>query len=312
MNLYSTSNFGKDCVQWTKCVITYLSEYFEQCQIEDNSSNSSYYYKWIVFLTELLDKNTNNLPYQSCVLICLSALLSFISFSEPKTWTFINEELMQVIVKYMNTNLWSEALDLIKLTVSKSSSLAVFAADKNRKQPNPKFFLGNTTDSLINATNLSAAQQIPTQSFFSKKELPGRTLEFDFDFSLFIPAKVDKLPTQMSSPSSHAAASTKSSKSQPQTLQQMPQTIPPLNLLSFSKESSQYIHSNSFHNGWKRPHLSQYRTREKIVLLLNTFNKNQPVSNIVNTPVSVTNQSDNFKINNNNNQDSLSVKIQSL
>lgn len=60
MNLYSTSNFGKDCVQWTKCVITYLSEYFEQCQIEAGNlttASTSYYYKWIVFLTELLDKS---------------------------------------------------------------------------------------------------------------------------------------------------------------------------------------------------------------------------------------------------------------
>lgn len=211
---------------------------------------------------------------------------------------------MQVIAKYMNTTLWNEALDLIKLTVSKSSSLAVFTADKNRKQPNPKFFLGNTTDSSLKATNLSAAQQIPTQSFFSKKELPGRTLEFDFDFSLFVP-KVEKSPVQVASPP-QAAASTKSSKTQPPTLQQMPQSIPPLNLLSFNKESLQFIHNNPFHNGWKRPHLSQYRTREKIILLLKTFNRNQPVGNMVNTPVSVTNQSDNIKINNSI-EDNLSV-----
>lgn len=72
MNLYSTGQFGKDRVQWCKCVITYLSEYFEQCQAEEmmcqksggkheNKSGTTavdnFYYSWILFLTELLDKS---------------------------------------------------------------------------------------------------------------------------------------------------------------------------------------------------------------------------------------------------------------
>ena len=190
MNLYSTGNFGKDRAQWTKCVITYLSEYFQQCQC-DETACTSFYFKWIVFLTELLDKSSNNPQFQSCVFICLNSLISFISFNEPKTWAFINEELMHIIVKYLNTSLWSEALELIKLTVNKSSSLIGLTSTGNtgiNLANNPKFFLSSSTDL---STNLSVSQQIPSTSFFNKKELPGRTLEFDFDFSLFVPAQLN-------------------------------------------------------------------------------------------------------------------------
>jgi hypothetical protein len=137
MNLYVTNSFGKDRTQWTKCVITYLCEFFQQCKLEmttctinDNSSpddqennKSNFYLNWIVFLTELLDKHTNNLRYQSSVMTCLNSLLNFINFGDQSTWSFINEELVRVVVKYTNTSLWSEALDIIRLTVSKSSSL---------------------------------------------------------------------------------------------------------------------------------------------------------------------------------------------
>lgn len=201
MNLYSTNSFGKDRSQWTKCVITYLSEFFQFCQSEQNSSNSSdtfnasnedhmnssksnnFYFNWIVFLTELLDKHANNTQYQSCVLLCLNSLLNFISFSDQATWSFINEELMRVISKYVNTSLWSEALDLIKLTVSKSSSLT----DLNVSKQNSSSKQRPTSDSTTMSTNVSSQVPISSHNFFGKKELPGRTLEFDFDFSLFVP-----------------------------------------------------------------------------------------------------------------------------
>ncbi len=277
MNLYSNSQFGKDRVQWTKCVITYLSEYFEQCQLEEapsssSASSSSFYFNWITFLTELLDKSTNNPQYQQCVFICLSSLVSFVSFSDIKAWTFINEELMAVIVRYINTSLWQEALDLIKLTVSKSSSLSSFAAS-------PSFFLGPQDSSQ------QQQQAQPSQLFFSKKELPGRTLEFDFDFKMFVPSQVvNALPLVAATPPLGKSKSQQQKAPEPQ---KQVVAVPPLNLLDFGKETvpSQQMYNVS---GWKRPYLSQSRTRERIFLLLNTLNKNNaPVGKMVNTPVSI-------------------------
>ena len=190
INLYG--NFGKDKLQWTKCVITYLGEFFEQCQSEstnENSRHSRFYCNWLAFLTELLDRSSNNPQFQACVFTCLNSLLTFISLQEPSDWTFVNEELMRAVAKYVSTPLWNEALDIIKLAVNKSSSLSINRA--------------------------------ATDSGFSKKELPGRTLEFCFDFDAFVPVQLKK-------------------------------GAPPLNLLQFGKGPPQLP---SF--GWKRPHLSQ-------------------------------------------------------
>jgi len=281
MNLYSNGQFGKDRVQWTKCVITYLSEYFEQCHLEETVSSSTYssfYYNWITFLTELLDKSPSNPRYQQCVFICLSSLVTFVSFNDIKAWTFINEELMTVIVRYINTSLWQEALDLIKLTVSKSSSLSSFTAS-------PSFFLG--------PQDSGQQQQAPvTQMFFSKKELPGRTLEFDFDFKMFIPSQVvNALPLVVSTPPPVKSKSQQQQQQKAAEPQKQAVAVPPLNLLEFGKLSqtpSQQMYNVS---GWKRPYLSQNRTRERIFLLLNTLNKNNlPVEKMLNTPVSITNQ----------------------
>lgn len=138
INLYMTKSFGKDRSQWTKCVITYMSEFFQQCQMEQSSDDikSNFYFNWIVFLTELLEKS-HNIQYQSCVIVCLNSLLNYINFSDQTTWSFINEELLRVVIKFINTSLWNEMLDLIKLTVSKSSSLISLDA---QKPGSPRFF----------------------------------------------------------------------------------------------------------------------------------------------------------------------------
>ena len=291
LNLYSTSSFGKDRSQWTKCVITYLSEFFQSCQNElgglndeqSSSKTNSFYFDWTVFLTEILDKNATNMQYQSCVLLCLNSLLNFISFSDHATWSFINEELMRVIAKYINTSLWSEALDLIRITVSKSSSLTDLGISSSQQANSPKFHLNPASEK----SSVAAQSQVPTAShnFFGKKELPGRTLDFDFDFSLFVPSQTQKFPLATSKSSPIPSPTNK--KQQPQ---QQQQPLPPLNLINFhANKQYQYVNqhliglgptSSTSLSGWKRPHLSQSKTREKLSLLLNTLSKNQSTTNI--------------------------------
>lgn len=191
MNLYSTNSFGKDRAQWTKCVITYLCEFFQQCLNEQSSNNGAdsltddssskscnFYFNWIVFLTELLEKSHTHAQLQSCILICLTALLNYIDFGDQKSWSFINEELLRVVLKYINTPLWSETLDLIRLVVSKSSSL------QSKSTISPRV-------SMNEASNVPMTQvPVLSHSFYSKKELPGRTLDFEFDFGVFMPVQV--------------------------------------------------------------------------------------------------------------------------
>jgi len=251
MNLYSSGMFGKDRVQWTKCVITYLSEYFQQCQYEEAGTivSAQFYFDWIVFLTELLDKSISNIQYQQCVFTVLNALLNLISFNDPATWSFINEELMRVIAKYMNTMLWSEALDLIRTTVNKSSSLTGFNKATNS-------FIGSSS-TVAHLTNESVVSNV-SSPFLTKKELPGRTLEFDFDISKFIPLKESNLP--------------------------------PLRLLNFHLNRQQQLsvdqQNQMSSNSWKRPHLSQTKTRERFMSLLATLDTHQ--SKVYASPVANT------------------------
>lgn len=214
MNLYATSTFGKDRAQWTKCVVTYLSEFFQQCLKEHGNSESSestssssssaaksspnfFYFNWIVFLTELLEKSSSSissssLALQSSVIICLSALLAYIDFGEPTSWAFINEELLRVVLKYIGTPLYAETMELIRLVVSKSSSLQARSSAASTVSPRSSLNEQAATSLIASSTGLPYPSQVPgaSHNFYSKKELPGRTLDFEFDFGVFMPIQV--------------------------------------------------------------------------------------------------------------------------
>ncbi|CAF0877343.1 unnamed protein product [Brachionus calyciflorus] len=272
IQLYTQKSFGKDKNQWTKCVITYLSEFFHLCQCEqttvteDSATRTNFYFNWIVLFIELLEKS-NNLQYQSAILTCLTSLLNFINFGDNSAWSFINEELLRVVSKFINTELWSEILDLIKLTVGKSSSLL----ENDKKLDSPRFYL-NEVNSQISKSQVPSSMR----SFYGKKELPGRTLDFDFDFSWFVP---------ISKNSQNSPNLTKTRKSS-SNLDQVSAT-PPLNLINLHSNKqfnflNLYLYgSNS--SGWKKPHGSQVRTREKLLLIYNVLNKSsQNMSQIIN------------------------------
>ncbi len=156
---------------------------------------------------------------------------------------------MRVIAKYMNTMLWSEALDLIRTTVNKSSSLTGFNKATNS-------FIGSSS-TVAHLTNESVVSNV-SSPFLTKKELPGRTLEFDFDISKFIPLKESNLP--------------------------------PLRLLNFHLNRQQQLsvdqQNQMSSNSWKRPHLSQTKTRERFMSLLATLDTHQ--SKVYASPVANT------------------------
>ena len=106
------------------------------------------------------------------------------------------------------------------------------------------------------------------------RELPGRTLTFDFDFAMFAASNINQ--------------------SRNQSHDQQPPPAPPLNLIkpNARKELHHLIHyfneGNSSHApprnaaaaesrgasaavDWKRPYLSQARTRQRLFALLATM-----------------------------------------
>jgi hypothetical protein len=107
LNSYINGKFVKDRLQWSKCVITYLSEYFTQFSQKQqatthDASNLNFHLKWIIFLTELLEKNSLNQQYQTCVMICLNSLLNSINFNDTSCWSYVNNEFLRVFVKYLD------------------------------------------------------------------------------------------------------------------------------------------------------------------------------------------------------------------
>ncbi len=256
-----------------------------------------------MFLTELLERNaTINPAQQACVLGCLQALLAHIDFGDTQFWSFINEELMRHVCKCLNTqpSLFADALELVKLTVSKSSSLINISNSRaNAQQTTSTTSQLASSNSPKNNHTTAAATPITMHNFFNRKELPGRTLEFDFDFGIFTatstsydePNRLRK--TNSSSNTQAAASNNNNSNSSSSSL--TPQIPPMLNLLSLHAAGEQFNmlnqytssghhlmnhhhhhhhhHHHNLHGGWKRPALSKPRTRERIYALLNTIRK---------------------------------------
>jgi hypothetical protein len=262
LNFYLNGKFLKDQSQWAKCVITYMSEYLMQFASDRSLSETNqsgenkklnFHLNWIIYLTEVLEANVQGSRYQRSILICLNWLLSCINFNDTSNWYYINNELLRVLVPYLEGYLWKEALDLIKVAVNKSSSLA-FKLNSASNKPE--------SDSLKVAAQPSASALTDVSSRVSnllfKKELPGRTLEFDFDFSPFSISS-----SRQSSPSSENKQIEKTSS------------------LKHSANSETAIQDSvvkrvkkfeNFHrqSSWLRPLLSQSRTKEKLVALLNS------------------------------------------
>jgi hypothetical protein len=279
LNMYAQRSFGKDRQQWTKCVITYLSEFFQQCDLEQHQSSSkeAYYFMWVVFLTELLERSAViNPAQQTCVLGCLQALLTHIDFGDAQFWSFINDDLMRHVCKCLNTqpSLFADALELVKLVVSKSSSLTNIT-NNNRTAQTTQPVSNSPKSSGITTT---AATPITMHNFFNRKELPGRTLEFDFDFGIFTATSTNydepNLLRKTNSSSNTQAAVSSNSIQPPPMLNLLSLHVgEQLTMLNQYTNSGHHLMYHNLHGGWKRPALSKPRTRERFYSLLNTFSK---------------------------------------
>ncbi|XP_030765953.1 protein furry isoform X3 [Sitophilus oryzae] len=216
MTLYSRKTFSKESFQWTKCVIKYLHDTYSHLGLN-----------MLSFLVEILEKGPSNL--QLPILNIIHCVLHYVDLATPAAQP-INADLLRIIIKYVESPHWKEALKILKLVVSRSSTLVA-----------PPTTLTTHWES-----NLTS---IPHPSFsddvFAKKELPGRTMEFTFDMSqtpvigrrfFNKPDDVDKAKTS--------------------TTPRRSCSISPADVTTQS--------------GWKRPWMCQGRVRECLVNLLTT------------------------------------------
>ncbi|XP_042872601.1 protein furry-like isoform X6 [Penaeus japonicus] len=249
MTLYSRRNFSKESFQWTKCVVKYLHDSYASLSLS-----------LMAFLVEVLEKGPASV--QNPILNILHCMLHYIDINTAAA-QLVNGDLLRVIAKYIEGSHWKEALRILKMAVTRSSSLVVPPASSHTHYWDHHVFAD-------------------IESHF-KKELPGRTMEFTFDVSQtpVIGRRYLKgsgmvvLPGQISAGSSTVSSATSDSlqdREQERSVSDhagvmgidRAETSSPRRSLSLSAADTNNL------AGWKRPWLSQARVRECLVNLLNT------------------------------------------
>ncbi|XP_051026741.1 protein furry homolog-like isoform X1 [Acomys russatus] len=219
MSLYSTHTYSRDCSNWINVVCRYLHDSFSEAT-----------FSLVTYLAELLEKGLSSM--QHSLLQIIYSLLSHVDLSAAPAKQF-NLEIIKIIGKYVQSPYWKEALNILKLVVSRSASLVV-------PSDIPKAYGVD-----VGSPEISFAKIFNNVS----KELPGKTLDFHFDISE-TPIIGNKYGGQ------HSAAG-RNGKAKVIAVTR-----------STSSTSSGSTSNALVPVSWKRPQLSQRRTREKLMSVL--------------------------------------------
>nr|CAD7437486.1 unnamed protein product [Timema bartmani] len=155
MTLYSRRTFSKESFQWTKCVVKYLYDTYAHLS-----------FNMLAFLVEVLEKGPTSVHLQ--VLSIIHCMLHYIDLASAAAQP-INADLLRVIAKYIEGTHYKESLKILKLVVTRSSTLVAppISVHPSHWEPSATSLHPSFTDSEV----------------FTKKELPGRTMDFTFDLS---------------------------------------------------------------------------------------------------------------------------------
>ncbi|XP_014285726.3 protein furry isoform X3 [Halyomorpha halys] len=213
MTLYSRRNFSKESFQWTKCVVKYLYDTYAHLSLN-----------MLAFLVEVLEKGPTMV--QLPVLSIIHCMLHYVDLALPGAQT-LYADLLKVISKYIEGSHWKEALKVLKLVVTRSSTLVAPPLTSHHTHWEPSPHLSFTDVEL-----------------FTKKELPGRTMDFTFDVT-----KTPLIGLRAKAKGKEEGIEEASNSS-------------PRRSVSLSPADSLSV------PGWKRPWISQGRVRESLVNLL--------------------------------------------
>uniref|UniRef100_A0A672P3B9 FRY microtubule binding protein n=1 Tax=Sinocyclocheilus grahami TaxID=75366 RepID=A0A672P3B9_SINGR len=215
MTLYKTRSYTRDPFSWVNVVCRYLHEAFLDITLS-----------LVTYMAELLDKGLPSM--QQPLLQIIYSLLSHMDLAGIQVKPF-NVEVLKTIEKFVQTVHWKEALNILKLVVSRSASLSL-----------PSYAHGDLAHLEVSRMMWDG----------SSKALPGKTLEFHFDISEtpVIGRRYDDLQGSGGRDGKgRAIAVTRSTSS-----------------TSSGSNSNTVLVPVS----WKRPQSSQKRTREKLVNVL--------------------------------------------
>uniref|UniRef100_A0A3Q1IQT3 Furry homolog b (Drosophila) n=1 Tax=Anabas testudineus TaxID=64144 RepID=A0A3Q1IQT3_ANATE len=216
MTLYKTRSYTRDPFSWVSVVCRYLHEAFSEITLN-----------MVTYMAELLDKGLPSM--QQSLLQIIYCLLSHMDLTAVQVKQF-NADVTKTIEKFVQTVHWKDALNILKLVVSRSASLV-----------HPVY--GHTPGDLSNL-------EVSRVWDGSAKALPGKTLDFTFDISEtpVIGRRFDELQGSGGREGkARAMAVTRSTSS-----------------TSSGSNSNTILVPVS----WRRPQSSQKRTREKLVNVL--------------------------------------------
>ncbi|XP_031631503.1 protein furry isoform X3 [Contarinia nasturtii] len=229
MTLYSRKTFSKESFQWTKCVVKYLYDTYAHMGLH-----------MLAFLVEVLEKGMQQV--QVPVLNIIHCMLHYIDLSSSHAQP-ISSDLIRVIAKYLDNSYWKDALKILKLVVTRSSTLQVVPQGSPGTS---HLYYGSFSDSEV----------------FCKKELAGRTMDFTFDVAQTpligrrILLKSETGSTQNINRNNSQAVDLNHNIGGTPNSPRRSASLSPADTAPLS--------------GWKRPWLSQSRVRECLVNLLTT------------------------------------------
>ncbi|XP_061154958.1 protein furry homolog isoform X3 [Syngnathus typhle] len=216
MTLYKTRSYTRDPFSWVSVVCRYLHEAFSDITLN-----------MVTYMAELLDKGLP--PMQQSLLQIIYCLLSHMDLSAVHVKQF-NADVTKTIEKFVQTVHWKDALNILKLVVSRSASLV-----------HPVYGQAHGDISNLEVSRVWDG---------SAKALPGKTLDFTFDISEtpVIGRRFDTLQgSGVREGKARAMAVTCSTSS-----------------TSSGSNSNTILVPVS----WRQPQYSQKRTREKLVNVL--------------------------------------------
>ncbi|TNM84780.1 hypothetical protein fugu_008958 [Takifugu bimaculatus] len=156
MTLYKTRSYTRDPFSWVSVVCRYLHEAFSDITLN-----------MVTYMAELLDKGLPSM--QQSLLQIIYCLLSHMDLTAVQVKQF-NADVLKTIEKFVQASLlkiltvhWKDALNILKLVVSRSASLV-----------HPAY--GHSQGDLSNL-------EVSRVWDGSSKALPGKTLDFTFDIS---------------------------------------------------------------------------------------------------------------------------------
>ncbi|XP_035390202.1 protein furry homolog isoform X5 [Electrophorus electricus] len=217
MTLYKTHSYTRDSFSWVNVVCRYLHEAFSENTLS-----------LVTYMAELLEKGLASM--QQSLLQIIYSMLAHMDLGNIQAEAF-NMEVLKIIEKFVQTAHWKEALNILKLVVSRSASLALPSSPPSCS---------------VSHVDISRVWDV------TLKSLPGKTLDFHFDISEtpVIGRRYDDLhgsPGSDGKVRGMVAVSCSTSTTS-----------------SGSNKTNHVLVPVS----WKRPQSSQKRTREKLVNVL--------------------------------------------